>query len=223
MWPFTRKRKNGADDNDTARLMEIIQDRGLLDLSRNNEELRVWLPEEGKQALDEVANKLGVVRSKYLREFLVIYLYGLHELLRMQTEKHGLYYEPPPPPPSPPLPPGERSSEVMYSRARTEECIPGLGKNIVPLKLHLPQRLKDDLQKLADKAGVPLSQFTREALVSHFFGQTLWLDRLWKLSPEQERVASEWEQGIREPDFFCPDRQSCPEGAARIIEAELRY
>ena len=219
MWPFTRKRKPAPEGD--SQLNEIIPDRGLLDLTRNNAELRVWLPGEGKQALDEVAEKLGVVRSKYLREFFVTYLYGLHELLRMQAAEYGLYYVPPPPPPSPPSPPGERSPEVMYSRARTEECIPGLGKNIVPLKLYLPQRLKDDLQGLADKAGVPLSQFAREALVSHFFGQTVWLDRLWKLSPDQERVVTEWEQGVREPELFYPGSEGCPEDAAPVVSEGL--
>jgi predicted DNA-binding protein len=215
MWPFTRKRRQrSAPVSQQPPVVGIIADRGLHDLSKNDAELRVWLPEEGRAALDAIADRLDVVRAKYLREFLVTYLYGLHELLKMQTEQTGLYYVPPPSN-EPPLP--------LYSRARTEECIPGLGKNIVPLKLYLPQRMKEDLQTLGDRAGVPLSQFAREALVSHFFGQTLWLDRLWKLSPEQERVVSEWEQGIREPDFFCPDSQSCPEGAARIIEAELRY
>lgn len=218
MWPFTRKRKPAPEGD--SQLKEIIPDRGLLDLSRNNAELRVWLPEEGKEALDAIADRLDLVRAKYLREFFVTYLYGLHELLRMQAAKYGLYYVPPPPPPSPP---GERYTGPLYSRARTEECLPGLGKNIVPLKLYLPQRIKDDLQGLADRADIPLSQFVREVLASHFFGQTFWPERLWKLSPEQERVASEWEQGIRESDFFYPDRQSCPEGAAQIVEAELKY
>lgn len=201
MWPFTRKRKPAKDA--PPPLKPIITDRDLLDLRHHNTELRVWLPEEGKQALDAIAERLDVVRSAYLREFYVIYLYGLHELLLMQSEQYGLYYDPPPPPPSPePSTPSE--SRPLFSRGRAEERIPGLGKNIVPLKLYLAQRIKDDLQALADKSGITLSQFVREILVSHFFGRTVWPDRLRNWSEEQERIASEWEQGVREPETIYP-------------------
>lgn len=210
MWPFTRKRKQtpGAD-NQRPIMTEIIADRGVIDLSQNNAELRVWLPEEGRAALDAIVDHLDVVRAKYLREFLVVHLYGLHELLRMQAGKTGLYYVPPPPPESSAS--ATSSGYPLFSRARTEECIPGLGKNIVPLKLYLPQRVKDDLQALADRATVPLSQFVREVLVSHFFGQTFWPDRLRNWSDDQERVAVEWEQGLREGEEFCPDHEESPD------------
>lgn len=207
MWPFTRKRKQtpGADHQQPV-MAGIIADRGLTDLSQNDAELRLWLPEEGKNALDAIAERLGVVRAKYLREFLVVHLYGLHELLRMQAGETGLYYVPPPASYAPPT----SSGYPLFSRARTEECIPGLGKNIFPLKLFLPRRIKDDLQALADRAAVPLSQFVREVLISHFFGQTFWPDRLRNWSESQERVATEWEQGLREGKVFYPDSEECP-------------
>ncbi|HCC53477.1 MAG TPA: hypothetical protein DEQ20_00910 [Desulfobulbaceae bacterium] len=209
MWPFTRKlRQRSAAVSQQPPVVGIIAARGLHDLSKNDAELRVWLPEEGRAALDAIADRLDVVRAKYLREFLVTYLYGLHELLKMQTEQTGLYYVPPPSN-EPPLP--------LYSRARTEECIPGLGKNIVPLKLYLPQRMKDDLQTLGDRAGVPLSQFVREVLVAHFFGQAFWPDRLRNWFEDQERVVVELEQGVREAEIFHPEKESCPDESDRVI------
>lgn len=119
----------------------------------------------------------------------------------MQAEKIGLYFEPP-------VVTADEPARIMYSRAPTVECIPGLGKNIVPLKIRLHQRIKDDLQLLADRAGIPLSQFVREILISHFFGQTFWSDRLQKWTKEQEHIATEWEQGLREANI-CLYSQDC--------------
>lgn len=74
MWPFTRKRKRNRSAKDAPPVIHaIIADRDLLDLTVNSAELRVWLPEEGKQALDAIAERLEVVRSTYLREFFVTY------------------------------------------------------------------------------------------------------------------------------------------------------
>lgn len=120
----------------------------------------------------------------------------------MQAEQYGLYYEPPPSPS--PNPSSCELPSVLYSRGREEETSPGLGKNIVPLKLHLPQRLKVDLQTLAVREGIPLSRFVREILVSHFFGRTVWPDHLRKWSEEQERLAFEWELGTRESTMIYP-------------------
>jgi len=49
-------------------------------------------------AMDESMAKMGMTAAKYLREYLVVYLYGAHELLRMKADTTGLYYEPPPVP-----------------------------------------------------------------------------------------------------------------------------
>ena len=197
MWHFpTKKKQKSCKESDLPRMADLVGDRGLLDLSTNSEVLRCWIPEKGKAALVEISTQTGTVAAKYLREFLVVYLYGMHELLKMQAEKIGLYFVPPV------VLNADEPPRVMYSRTRTVECIPGLGKNIVPLKIHLPQRIKEDLQLLADRVGIPLSQFVREILISHFFGQTFWPDRLQKWTKEQEHIATEWEQKLREANIF---------------------
>ena len=209
MWPFTgnkTKQKDRpvlttliGDTNLTEKqkglhtLTALIDDRDLLDLTENSSVLRLWLPEAGRIALQQVTKNLGMVASKYLREFFVSYLYGTHELLKMQVKKKGLYYVPPPK-----VSEKDSSPRVMFSRAPSVECIPGLGKNLYPFKVFLPQRIKDDLQGLADKTGIPLSQFVREILISHFFGQTFWPAKLQPWSQENERIGKEWEQEERE-------------------------
>jgi hypothetical protein len=200
MWPFSRKQKKSQG---LPIMTALIDDRELKELSENTEVLRVWLPEAGRTALDEITERTGMVAAKYLREFFVIYLYGMHELLKMQTTSEGLYYIQPP---NPPRPPEESNTEknlnqdVFFSRAPTVECIPGLGKNIIPLKVFLPARIKNDLQVLADKVGIPLSQFTREVLVAHCFGHTFYPEKLKTWSDDQEWIGVEWEQGVRESE-----------------------
>lgn len=190
MWPFTGRGKQKSG------LTDLVDDRGLLDLSVNDQVIRCWIPESGETAMKEVSTQTGMTATKYLREFLVVHLYGMHELLKMQEEKTGLYYEPPP------VPYVDDPHRIKRSRAPAVECIPGLGKNIVPLKIRLPKRIKDDLQLLADRVGVPLSQFIREILISHFFGQAFWPERLQRWTKEQEHIATEWEQGRREAEAF---------------------
>ena len=70
----------------------------------------------------------------------------------------------------------------------------------MPLKLFLHEKMKADLQELADKAELPLSQFVREILVSHFLGHTVWPERnaLWTL--DQLNIAEGWELGTVEED-----------------------
>lgn len=193
MWPFSGKLKNRQDPPE---ITTLINDRGLRDLTDDSAVLRFWLPETGRKALDQTIKNSGMVAAKYLREFFVVHLYGEHELLKMQATKEGLYYVPPP---QPPVNISQQSSkEVLYSRVPSVECIPGLGKNIFPFKLYLPQRMKDDLQGLADNTGITLSQYVREILISYFFGQTFWPAKLKTWSEEQELIGKEWEKEERE-------------------------
>lgn len=167
-------------------------DRGIHDLHSNKAELRVWLPIPAKRAMDECLDYLDVTAAKYLREFLVVYLYGGHELLRMKAQKTGLYFVPPPVP----------DNGVRFSRGSSDECVPGMGKNIVPLKLHLPQKMKDDIEALAKNAGIPLGQFAREILISHFLGHTVWPQRMQSWTADQKEIADGWENGRVEAEYF---------------------
>lgn len=179
-----------------ARLNKLYEgDRGIYDLADNATVLRLWLPVPLKTAMDESMAEMGVTAAKYLREFFVVYLYGTHEMLRMKAEKTGLYYEPPPVP---------RSEQVMFSRAAKVDCIPGLGKNIVATKIHVPQKIKADLELLANRAGVPLSRYTRELLVSHFLGHTVWPAKMTGWTQAEEGIATDWENGVVEEEHFSP-------------------
>lgn len=167
--------------------------RNLNDLHVNDAVLRIWLPEPVKRAMDECINALNLSVAVYLREFLVVYLYGAQELQRMKTESTGLYFVPQPLE-TPDTTPESSSGlgEIMFSRASDSESIPGFGKNIVPIKLFLNEKIKADLKVLADKSGMPLGRFAREILVSHFMGHSVWPERNLLWTPEQQKMADTW-------------------------------
>jgi hypothetical protein len=71
--------------------------------------------------------------------------------------------------------------------------VPQFGKNVIGFKLWLASQMKEDLQKLADHAGVKLSAFAREVIISDLIGHGSSPER-----PEMFEAASEaalaWER-----------------------------
>ncbi len=212
--PASGKSKSGEPESGEppAKLNRLYEgDRGILDLHSNSAALRIWLPVPLKTAMDESMAEMGVTGAKYLREFIVVYLYGAHELLRMKAERTGLYYVPPP----------EPHSRVRFSRAATVDCIPGLGKNIVAAKIKIPQKIKDDLDLLAERAGVTPGQFTRELLASHFLGHTVWPERIALWAQDEEKIATDWENGIIEDETILQGDWLKEKETSRVTFSEI--
>ena len=205
-WFGVKDGKKGRDKNvsdSSPWLSKLYEgDRGIADLAAHAAELRLWLPSPLKSAMGECTDEMDVTAAKYLREFLVVYLYGAHELLRMKAERTGLYYVPPPPPSSDSF--QSLASGIKFSRAPAVDYIPGLGKNIVPVKLHLHEKLKSDLKSLAMASGIPLGQFVREILASHFLGHTVWAERKRDWTEKQQKIADDWEAGRDEEQSAPP-------------------
>ena len=187
--------KNGTAESvmPPAKLNKLYDgDREIHDLHSNSAVLRIWLPVPAMTAMEESMAEMGITAAKYLREFLVVYLYGGHELLRMKADKMGIYNVPPPVP----------DRGILFSRSSSDECVPGMGKNIVPIKLHLNEKMKADIEALAKNAGIPLGQFVREILISHFLGHTVWPERMQTWTKEQKGIADGWEDGRVEAEYF---------------------
>ncbi|KAB2927549.1 MAG: hypothetical protein F9K25_14035 [Candidatus Contendobacter sp.] len=127
--------------------------------------LKFWLPEPAEQALTEFCTHADQSLSEWLRQFFVVYAYGLLALTILEDRYPGFFRDPPP---------------LRYSIARSNDspgkkrvytyCIPELGKNVAPIKVWIPARMKADLQLLADHAEIPLSQFIREIVISRLLG-----------------------------------------------------
>lgn len=182
MWPFNDRKpsveSSGAFEVAHKPLSQLIN-RDLNDINMAEMQLRLWLPEKAKTAVMEMADHSGDTMTAYLTKFFVAYLYGTHELIRMHETKTGLYYLPP--------------TRIRYSRMGAQNVIPDLGKNLYALKLFVPEKVKTDLQTIADNAGMPLGRFVREILVSYLFGHTFWPERMCSWSEMEEKTADEWE------------------------------
>ncbi len=210
MFWFKAKKRLQVDSGDGPREPFYHVRPDLLDLSANDAQLRVWLPEQTRLVMDRTMKTVDATLSEYLREFFVVYLYGSDVLLQMKLTNTGIFFTPPP----------RVASDVKFSRSRLVEYIPELGKNIKAIKIFLNNQIKADLQKLADKTGFALSHFVREVLISHFSGHTVWPERQVLLSSEHIAIATEWENGNRNADISqspSNEEESALEGVVEII------
>ena len=167
-------------DIDKARqdLSELIPPRDYEGLNEQSEQLRIWLPEPAKIALEEVAERAESSMTVYLTEYFTSYLYGHHELQRMRESRSGLY-EP---------------SRVRYSMMSTEtEFPPNLGKNIYALKIFVPEKIKVELQELAERASMTLGEFSRGLICAYLFGQAYGPRNAFELTTAEEIAATNWE------------------------------
>lgn len=171
------------------RLSELIPERDYTGLNQQAAQLRVWLPEQAKQALIELGNLEEVSMTVYLTEFFVTYLYGYHELLRMKATRKGLF--------EPLQSTSNRRSCAMEVRNPPE---PDLGKNIFALKIFMPSKLKADLQQWANEAGVPLGQFVRMIICQHLFGKEFAPKEYTVIGDLDFLYACTWEDNLI-PDF----------------------
>lgn len=135
------------------------------DFQEHNAPLKFWLPEPADRALNQFCTMADQSLSEWLRQFLVVYAYGLFALTVLHErcphffrDQVRLLYSKG----NEAAPPGKKRVATYW--------VPELGKNVAPIKVWIPTRLKDDLQLLADHAEIPLSQFAREIVISRLLG-----------------------------------------------------
>lgn len=95
--------------------------------------------------------------------------------------------------------------------------VPELGKNIAPIKVWIPARMKADLQLLADHAEIPLSQFVREIVISRLLGHGT-LPARPLLTRAEPTAADAWCE-----DQDVPWREVSAEEYRRRREGEVRW
>ncbi|NMG14222.1 hypothetical protein [Aromatoleum bremense] len=155
----------------------LIPPRDYTGISTQDAQLRIWLPDPARQALSEICERMGVSMTVYLTEFFATYLFGIHELIRMQDAQEGLYKPQPVPRGSAMTVVGD-VGESDEPGPEFDEPVPEMGKNIFALKLFLPAKIKDGLQRRADHAQVPLGRFTRAMICAHLFGRDMGARRI---------------------------------------------
>lgn len=175
---ISRSTMSGLQANTYDHLSELIPAREYGNLNQQDCQLRVWIPEPAKIALDEICEIHDVSLTVYLTEYFATYLFGHHEMLRMRAKGIGLY---------------ELKPVVKYNRESVRDAPePNLGKNIFALKIWVPEKIKMELQSLAKRAGVTLGEFLRALICAQLFGYEYGQSKL-NVAMVNKNVAHEWE------------------------------
>jgi hypothetical protein len=202
MWFFLKRSARLEPDNSAASkqsprpprpalYQEVVAAMGDFgDLSVEDVALKFWLPEPVEHALEELAGYYEVSVSLLVRMLLADYLYGRIALAYMRENQVGIHRRDPDPPMF-----SRKVAEPDGPEVRYVYKVPELGKNIAPVKVWIAQRMKDDLQKLADHGGVLLSKFVREIVVGAVFGRGTLPERPELRSIKPIPAADAWEQG----------------------------
>lgn len=184
---ISRSTMAGLQLNTIGRLSELIPPRDYSGLNQQDCQLRVWLPDPAKQALEELCEINEMSMTAYLTEYFASYLFGRHEVMRMRATRSGLYE---PEPESRYCAMTPLGIEQEDDEPETE---PNLGKNIFALKIWLPGKIKDGLGSRADRAGVTLGEFSRALICTHLLGIEYWPEMLAKSKRVLDPAASTWE------------------------------
>ena len=176
----------GLQLSTVGRLSELIPPRDYSNLNQQDCQLRVWLPDPAKQALEELCEINEMSMTAYLTEYFASYLFGHHEVMRMRASRSGLY-EPEP---------ESRYCAIDPDGPEPEaEVAPNLGKNIFALKIWVPAKIKDWLRSEAERSQVTLGEFTRALICSHLFGCEYRTNILTTVVANSEKNARLWEAG----------------------------
>ena len=201
---FKRKKKTAPLTSPTVEkeapiFTRLLPGREYGDLAHDDAELRFWLPEVCRTALDEVTNALDVTEAFWLRGVFMMHLYGEHEYRRMFAQKADFFTSP--------RVVSRKSSRyaVAFSVAPqnsdgplpepTTWVAPNLGKNMWPIKVFVPGQLKRDLLHAAARNGIMLSVYARELLLMRLLGYALDRNSLLHCSLESLNAGEKWESG----------------------------
>lgn len=202
MWPFLKTKKQfdgvGIDKSLRPRPMkfsQILGDMGdFSDLANHDSAMKFWLPEPAFEALREISAISGESVSETLRQFFAHHCYGIYAFQLMNRRMPGLFKDPGP---------------VMFSRGPSNDpvgkkrvhtyWVPELGKNVIPIKVWVPKRLREDLQLLADHVELNLSQYVREIVISRLLGHGTLPSRPGMLDANPLPAAQDWCDGKTVP------------------------
>lgn len=194
MWPFFKTKQKENQTNVAAlrrrplAFSEIVAGMGdFSDLAKHDTALKFWLPEPAEKALHEMKERSDLSASEFLRQFLAIHCYGLYAFYQMTDIMPKLFREQP---------------GIMFSKAEEQPpqgkkridtyWVPELGKNVVPIKIWIPKRMKTDLQTLSEHAELTLSNYVREILISRLLGHGMVPQRTLMLNAVPTPAANDW-------------------------------
>lgn len=167
IWRRRGRPSHQVEDEDEPIYTITQTDRDYSDLLEQGDvAIKFWLPELMDTVLNELCCKFDTSRSDLIRQTLFTYLYGRYDLIGF-VERNDRHYQ--------------LNGTVKFSRAPRSpdsvsepepDIMQDMGKNTEDLKVWIPLRMKGDIQKLAEKASISLSEMIREIIISALFGHT---------------------------------------------------
>lgn len=148
-------------------------------LIQHDHPIKIWMPQAVWDALVELADYHDGDLSKVIRHILFVHVYGHFDYLAQLERNESMF-----------VPhrrsraeedddaDGPENHEIMFSRPadcdhRTKE----LGKNSNDVKVFVPKAFSEEIDGLAKEAGIPRSEYMREALIMYLFGRKSLPDR----------------------------------------------
>jgi len=161
-------KQESNDENELPVRYITMTDRDYSDLLEYGDvAIKFWLPEIMGSILDQECDYTHTSRSDLIRQNLFMYLYGRHDMWGLFENKDFHYKLNRPPMFSRSAPPKDDSVTEP-----APDLMQDLGKNTEDLKVWIPCKMKEDIQTLADKASISLSEMIREILLSMLIGHT---------------------------------------------------
>ncbi|WP_411728456.1 hypothetical protein [Methyloglobulus sp.] len=77
--------------------------------------------------------------------------------------------------------------------------IPELGKNVAPIKVWIPKRMKTDLNTLGEHAELTVSNYIREILISRLLGHGMLPQRTTMFKAFPTQAATDWVEDKEAP------------------------
>lgn len=203
MWPLFKKQPNpdtvgpGSTNQQAERRPVSFEDmlKGMGDLAElrvHDTAIKFWLPTPADEALREYARYSGNSFSDMLRDFFATHCYGIYAMGLLRAPQDDGPGE---------VPPVFRrtASDSRRKIRKTTYWVPELGKNVAPVKIWVAQRLRDDLQALADHVKIPLSQYLREIAIARLLGHGMLPKRPEMLDAAPLPSAEDWGEGKEVP------------------------
>lgn len=131
-------------------------------LDRDDVAIKIWLPELMGAILEEICDYMNASRSDIIRQTLFTYLYGRYDWLAILERKEN----------SVPLKTSSGLKFSVSSSPSKPDMMRDMGKNTEDLKVWVPNKVKEDIQNLAQQANISISEMIREIIISTMIGHT---------------------------------------------------
>jgi hypothetical protein len=151
-----------------------MTNRDFSELDDDKAALKFWIPESVEIIMDELSSKFDTSASDSYRQMLFVHLYGRYDLtglLERQDHRFALNEEP--------------FYSIDFTALANTVPTPE-EKSIADVKVWVPLKMKDDLQLLANRKGMKLSQYVRSVVMDQLLGHLPYSEALAGSSPPPE-------------------------------------